>query len=55
MDRLFDSAMLDIQAGVMMSRPWSFDSIIMAIFLEQQKQLERLESLLDELHGRGNA
>ena len=53
MDRLFDCAMLDIQAGVMMSRPWSFDSIIMAIFLEQQKQLERLESLLDELHGRG--
>jgi hypothetical protein len=52
-DRLFNCAKLHIQAGVMMSRPWPFESIIMAMFLEQQKQLERLESLLDALHGRG--
>ena len=52
-DRLFDGAKLHIQAGVMMSRPWPFETIVMAILLEQQKQLERLESLLDALHGRG--
>jgi hypothetical protein len=38
-----------MQAGVMVARPWPFESIVMAIVLEQQKQLERLQSLLDEL------
>jgi hypothetical protein len=52
-DRLCDGATLHIQAGVMMSRPWSFESIIMAMFLEQQKQLERLERLLEPLRGPG--
>jgi hypothetical protein len=52
-DRLFDGAKLHIQAGVMLSRPWPFETIVMAILLEQQKQLERLERLLDALHGRG--
>ena len=54
-DRLFYGAKLHIQAEVMMSRPWPFESIIMAIFLEQQKQLERLKRLLDERRGRGHA
>ena len=48
-DRLFDCAKLQIQAGVMVARPWPFETIVMAIVLEQQKQWERLESLLDEL------
>ena len=48
-DRLFDCAKLHIQAGVMVSRPWPFETIVMAVFLEQQKQVERLESMLDEL------
>jgi hypothetical protein len=48
-DRLFDCAKLHIQAGVMVSRPWPFETIVMAVLLEQQKQVERLESLLDEL------
>jgi hypothetical protein len=48
-DRLFDCAKLHIQAGVMVARPWPFETIIMAIVLEQQKRLERLLSLLDEL------
>jgi hypothetical protein len=52
-DRLFDCAKLHIQAGVMVARPWPFETIVMAIVLEQQKQVERLESLLDELQGRG--
>jgi hypothetical protein len=51
-DRLFDCAKLHIQAGVMVSRPWPIETIVMAIFLEQQKQLERLDHLLDELQGR---
>jgi hypothetical protein len=54
-DRLFDCAELHIQAGVMMSRPWPFESMVMAMFLELQTQLERLERLVDALHGQGRA
>jgi hypothetical protein len=51
-DRLFDCAKLHIQAGVMVARPWPFETIVMAIFLEQQKQLEQAQRLLEELQGR---
>ena len=34
-DRLFDGAKLHIQAGVMVSRPWPFETIVMAVLLEQ--------------------
>jgi hypothetical protein len=51
-DRLFDCAKLHIQAGVIVSRPWPFETIVMAILLEQQKLRERLASLLGELQGR---
>jgi hypothetical protein len=34
-DRLFDCAKLHIQAGVMMSRPRPFESMVMAMFLGQ--------------------
>jgi hypothetical protein len=33
----------------MVARPWPLETIVMTIILEQQKQLERLESLLDAL------
>jgi hypothetical protein len=48
-DRLFECAKLHIQAGVMVARPWVFETMVMAIVLEQQKQLERLQRLLEEL------
>jgi 3-methyladenine DNA glycosylase/8-oxoguanine DNA glycosylase len=51
-DRLFDCAKLHIQAGVMVTRPWPFETIVMAIFLEQQKQLEQAQRLLEELQSR---
>jgi 3-methyladenine DNA glycosylase/8-oxoguanine DNA glycosylase len=51
-DRLFDCAKLHIQAGVMVARPWPFEAIVMAIFLEQQKQLEQAQRLLEELKSR---
>jgi hypothetical protein len=54
-DRLFDCAKLHIQAGVMVSRPWPFESIVMAILLEQHKEIERLERMLDAREGRGEA
>jgi hypothetical protein len=48
-DRLFDCAKLHVQAGVMVSRPWPFETIAMAILLEQHKQLERAQRMLDGL------
>jgi hypothetical protein len=51
-DQRFDGAKLQVQAGVMVSRPWPFETIVMAIVVEQQKQLERLQSLLDDLQSR---
>jgi hypothetical protein len=35
-DRLFDCAKIHIQAGVMVSRPWPFETIVLAILLEQR-------------------
>jgi hypothetical protein len=41
-DWLFDCAKLHIQAGVMVARPWAFETIVMAILLEQQKRIIEL-------------
>jgi hypothetical protein len=41
-DRMFDCAKLHIQAGVMISRPWPFETIVMAMLLEHQKRIERI-------------
>ncbi len=46
-DRLFDCAKLHIQAGVMVSRPWPLETIILAVLLEHDK---RITHLLDTLH-----
>jgi hypothetical protein len=51
-DRLFDCAKLHTQAGVIMSRPWPFETVVMAILLEQHKQLERTERPLEDLQRR---
>jgi hypothetical protein len=44
-----------VQAGVMVSRAWPFETIVMAVLLEQQKQVEQLERLLDALQSRTQA
>jgi hypothetical protein len=49
-DRLFDCAKLHIQAGVMVSRSWPFETVIMAVLLEQQKRIEQLLDTLQELN-----
>jgi hypothetical protein len=41
-DRLFDCAKLHIQAGVMVSRPWPFETLVMAVLLEHEKRIEHL-------------
>ena len=51
-NRLFDCAKLHIQAGVRVSRPWPFETIVTAIVMKEQKLVEQLERLLDEFHSR---
>jgi hypothetical protein len=51
-DRLFACAKIHIQAGVMVSRPWPLETMVMAIFLAQQKQLEQAQRLLEEVQRR---
>jgi hypothetical protein len=41
-DRLFDCAKLHVQGGVMVSQPWPFETIVMAVLLEQEKRIERI-------------
>lgn len=47
-DRLFDCAKLHVQAGVMVSRPWGFETVVMAVLLEHEKRIETLLSILDD-------
>ena len=49
-DRLFDCAKLHIQAGVMVSRPWPFETIVMAVLLEQEKRIDQALDTLRELN-----
>jgi hypothetical protein len=46
-DRLFDCAKRHVQAGVMVSRPWPFETMVMAVLLEHQKRLEELVRQLE--------
>jgi hypothetical protein len=48
-DRLFDCAKRHVQAGVMVSRPWPFETIIMAVLVEHQKRLEEIMKRLEDL------
>ena len=51
-DRLFDCAKLHVQAGVMVSRPWPFETIVMAVLLEQQRRIEEVVRRIAELKQR---
>jgi hypothetical protein len=42
LDRLLDCAKRHIQAGVMVSRPWPFETMVMAVLLEHEKRIEHL-------------
>jgi len=46
LDRLFEKAMLHIEAGGLVSRPWPFETILILILLEHEKALSELKSKL---------
>jgi hypothetical protein len=47
-DKLFDCAKLHVQAGVMVSRPWPFETIVMAVLLEHQRRIEEVVRRIEE-------
>jgi hypothetical protein len=51
-DRLFDCAKLHIQAGVMVSHPWPFETIVMAVLLEHEKRINQLLGTLYSSRGK---
>jgi hypothetical protein len=44
LDRLFEKAMLHVEAGVLASRPSPFETILISILLEHEKALVELKS-----------
>ena len=44
LDGLFEKAMLHVEAGVLASRPWPFETILISILLEHEKALAELKS-----------
>ena len=46
LDALFEKARLHVQAGVSVSRPWPFETILISMLLEHEKALVELRSKL---------
>jgi hypothetical protein len=46
LDQLFEKAMLHVEAGTSVSRPWPFETILISILLEHEKALAELKSKL---------
>lgn len=46
LDQLFEKTMLHVEAGVLVSRPWPFETILISILLEHEKALAGLRSKL---------
>ncbi len=44
LDQLFEKARLHAEAGVSVSRPWPFETILISILLEHEKALSELKS-----------
>jgi hypothetical protein len=47
-DRLFDCAKLHVQAGVMVARPWPFETIVMAVLLAHEKRIGEMVRRIEE-------
>lgn len=53
LDGLFEKARLHAEAGVLVSRPWPFETILISILLEHEKALAELKSKLKTQEGQG--
>jgi hypothetical protein len=48
-DRRLACAKRQLQAGVMVSRPWPFETMVMAVLLEHEKRIEEMVKKREEL------
>ena len=54
-DRLFEKARLHVKAGSKASRPWLFETILISILVEQEKEMVELRSRVSSMEkGRGD-
>ena len=49
LDRLFEKARFHAEAGISVSRPWPFETILISMLLEHEKALVELRSRI-EMH-----
>lgn len=54
-DRRFDHAKRQVQAGVMAARPWPFATVMLAVLLEQQTMVELAITRVEELKASAGA
>ena len=47
-DQLFEKVRLHVEAGANALRPWPFDTILISMLMEQEKELDELRSKLEE-------
>ena len=50
-DQLFEKARLHVEAGGNASRPWPFETILISILLEQEKEMEELRKKMEGAEG----
>ena len=48
-DQLFEKARLHVEAGASASRPWAFETILISILVEQEKELVDLRLRIEGL------
>jgi hypothetical protein len=48
-DQLFKKARLHVDAGSNASRPWPFETILISILLEQEKEMDELRKEMERL------
>jgi hypothetical protein len=53
LDRLFEKATLHVEAGVLASRAWPFETILISILLEHEKVLAELKSKIKAREAQG--
>jgi hypothetical protein len=49
LDQLFQKARLHAEAGENTSRPWPFETILISVLLEQEKEMDELRKKIEGL------
>jgi hypothetical protein len=50
-DQLFEKARLHVDAGSNAARPWPFETILVSMLLEQEKEMDKLREKIKVFEG----